>query len=149
VAEGRFYLYLRVDPAPVRESILEVRTAEGLVVAKPVVYREGVVRARLVGEPPALQDVLEAFPAAVEVDVRAVGEYTEGRADPVAALSDRQREALEAALELGYFEQPRAATHADVAERLGCASSTASEHLQKAQASLVRAIFDAPQRSPT
>jgi predicted DNA binding protein len=33
------------------------------------------------------------------------------------------------ALELGYYETPREATHTNVAERLDCAPNTATEHL--------------------
>ncbi|MFB6270785.1 MAG: helix-turn-helix domain-containing protein, partial [Halobacterium sp.] len=53
-----------------------------------------------------------------------------------------QREAVEAALELGYYDDPRAATQADVADRLDCAASTAGDHLRKAEAKLVRAGMD-------
>ncbi|NIW27840.1 MAG: helix-turn-helix domain-containing protein, partial [Actinobacteria bacterium] len=77
------------------------------------------------------------FPEAVSVEVREIGAVS--GPNPAARLSDRQREAVEAGLELGYYEVPRAATHRDVADRLGCSPSTASEHLQKAEAKLVRA----------
>ncbi len=53
----------------------------------------------------------------------------------------RQRAAVRAAVDLGYYDQPRRATHGDVAERLGCAASTASEYLRKAEAKLVRAAM--------
>jgi predicted DNA binding protein len=54
-------------------------------------------------------------------------------------LSDRQREALEVAVELGYYDTPREATHTDIAAELDCAPNTASDHLQKGEAKLVRA----------
>lgn len=54
-------------------------------------------------------------------------------------LSERQREAVTVAMELGYYEQPREATHEEIAAELGCAPNTASEHLQKAEAKLVEA----------
>ena len=49
-----------------------------------------------------------------------------------------------AARDLGYYDLPREATHADVAERLGCAPGTASEHLRKAEAKLVDVACGAP-----
>lgn len=140
IDDERFYCYVRLDPVPLLGSILEAITTEGLIVATPVVYREGTVHARFVGEPAVLEKVLAAVPSVVDVDVEAVGEWDGEQRDPLASLSERQRRALEVAVELGYFQQPRAATHADVAERMGCSSSTASEHLQKAQAKLVRAL---------
>lgn len=55
-----------------------------------------------------------------------------------ATLSDRQREAVEAGLALGYYEVPREASHEDVAEAIDCAPSTAAEHRRKAEAKLLR-----------
>jgi predicted DNA binding protein len=60
----------------------------------------------------------------------------------VVRLSDRQREAVTVALELGYYNQPRGATHEDVAAELDCAPPTASDHLQKAEATIIRAAMD-------
>jgi len=57
-------------------------------------------------------------------------------------LSDRQREATDAALDLGYYEIPREADHRDVASALDCAPSTTAEHLRKAEAKLVESILD-------
>jgi predicted DNA binding protein len=57
-------------------------------------------------------------------------------------LSDRQQAALETALELGYYNQPREATHEDIARELGCAANTATTHLQKGEAKLVRAVMN-------
>ena len=45
---------------------------------------------------------------------------------------------------VGTLRGAREATHADVAERLGCAPGTASEHLRKAEAKLVDAACGAP-----
>ncbi|MEF8813524.1 MAG: helix-turn-helix domain-containing protein [Halovenus sp.] len=56
-------------------------------------------------------------------------------------LSNRQREAVEVALELGYYETPRTANQEDVAEAMGCATSTAAEHLQKAESKILRAVL--------
>jgi hypothetical protein len=53
------------------------------------------------------------------------------------ALTDRQREVLQTAHELGYFEHPRVASSADVAEELDIATSTFTEHLAAAQRNLL------------
>lgn len=132
-------LTLRPEEIPMAAAVFEAFTRTGLVFELPVVYREGSVQATLLGESSALQSVIDAFPDAVTVDVEEVGEFA--GTTPRDALSDRQREAVEAGLELGYYDVPRRATHRDVAERLGCAPSTASEHLQKAEAKLVRAAM--------
>lgn len=124
------------------DAVRRARSRPGLVVRKPIVYREGAMHFRVVGDSAPLQAALEAAPGGVDVEVESVGRFRGAPDVPVATLSDRQREAVEAALAAGYYDQPRGATHEDVADRLGCAPATASDHLQKAEAKLVRAALD-------
>ena len=58
-------------------------------------------------------------------------------------LTDRQREVLETAHEMGYFEYPKRANAGDVAEAIGISRSTFSEHLGAAQTKLLDAILEA------
>lgn len=144
VGERWFVALLVLEPAavPLMADVFGTLTQEGLVVATPVVYREGSVRTRIVGTAAVLQRALDAFPPHATVDVDAVGDYRRRRERPTGALSDRQREAVLAARDLGYYAHPRKATHEDVAERLGCAPNTASEHLQKAEAKLLGELLE-------
>ncbi|MFD1563328.1 helix-turn-helix domain-containing protein [Haloarchaeobius amylolyticus] len=68
-------------------------------------------------------------------------------ADPVIVdrnhLTTRQREIVETAHEMGYFDYPKGANATDVAEELGVARSTFTEHLAAAQTKLMDAILDA------
>lgn len=52
-------------------------------------------------------------------------------------LTDRQREVLETAYEMGYFERPKESNATEVADRLGIAQSTLTEHLMTAQRKLL------------
>jgi hypothetical protein len=58
------------------------------------------------------------------------------------ALTDRQREAARTAHELGYFDVPRGATLAEVADELGITASSCSERLRRAQTQLVERHVD-------
>ena len=53
------------------------------------------------------------------------------------AFTDRQYEVLRTAHEMGYFAQPKEATSADVAARLGISAPTFSEHLAASQRKLL------------
>ena len=53
--------------------------------------------------------------------------------DPLAGLTDRQREVLRHAYEVGYFERPRGASATDLAEHFDVARTTLSQHLRAAQ----------------
>jgi predicted DNA binding protein len=55
-------------------------------------------------------------------------------------MTDAQQEALVTAHEMGYFDTPRTATMADVADELGIAPASLSERLRRAQRHLVAAF---------
>ncbi|PCR91057.1 bacterio-opsin activator domain-containing protein [Natrinema ejinorense] len=63
-------------------------------------------------------------------------------ADPIAALSERQRRTLEAAYYSGFFEWPREHTGEEVADSLGISQPTFSRHLRVAQRKLFESLFD-------
>lgn len=143
VGGGRAYAYVFVDPHPVEWELFAVGTGPGLVPVFPVRYhRDGSLTMGLLGPADRLQDAVEAIPDGVETDVERVGEYDLGRPPVPPGLPAGQREALEVALDAGYYEVPRTATRDEVAEKLGCAPSTASEHLRKAERRVVRAFLE-------
>lgn len=57
-------------------------------------------------------------------------------------LTDRQREVLETAHEMGYFEHPKGANATEVATELDIAQATLAEHLAAAQSKLLSSILD-------
>lgn len=57
---------------------------------------------------------------------------------PLDRLSARQREAFELARERGYYAWPREVTPQELADELGITTSTFHEHIQKAEAKLLK-----------
>ena len=57
-------------------------------------------------------------------------------------LSERQVEVLTAALELGWYEVPRRITLADLSKHLDLGRSTVSEHLVRAEGSIIRQFIE-------
>lgn len=74
------------------------------------------------------------------------GSDDEGRHQPTVLdrgkLTDRQREVVERAWEMGYFEHPREATAGEVADALDICTSTFTEHLAAAQRKLLEDLVD-------
>ncbi|MEF8839041.1 MAG: helix-turn-helix domain-containing protein [Haloarculaceae archaeon] len=138
--DNRFGLLVRLERGgdPFVERLFAAITSPGLIVTKPIVYRDGQVRARLLGTDETLSAVLEQIPGPIDVTVEAIRPLQDDPRAGFQGLTAGQRAALRAAIDLGYYENPREATHDDVAAALGCASSTASEHLRKAEARLAR-----------
>lgn len=130
---------VRPGAIPLFDAVVTAMASAGAVVRPPLVYRDGRSTGHVVGTPGPLQALVDEAGPGIDVRIDEIGRFPGQRAEPAATLSDRQREAVLAALSAGYYEQPRGATHQDVARELGCAPNTASEHLQKAEAKLVRA----------
>lgn len=59
-----------------------------------------------------------------------------------ADLTEKQRQALETALEAGYFDQPRLNSASEIAEMLGVSHSTLLQHLRTAQRKVFTKMAD-------
>jgi predicted DNA binding protein len=95
----------------------------------------------LVGPHEAIFDTINEFKAAgVSPDLRKLGSY-KGRKEPIDALTDRQREVIRTAFDMGYYEVPREASMEQVATELGLDGSTVAEHLQRAERNVLRQIL--------
>ncbi|MFD1588970.1 helix-turn-helix domain-containing protein [Halorientalis brevis] len=114
-----------------------VSDAAALPMAPVVFDADGSVAITLVGTHAALRDLVAEFGDRIDYTVTELTDYDGSR--PVAGLTSRQRDALAAAVAVGFYDVPRTGTIADVAARLDCAESTASELVRKAQARVVRA----------
>lgn len=136
--DDRGYAYTHTVPHPTEWQLFEVGLSQGLIPVFPVQYHhDGSLSIRIVGPHGRLQAAVDAMPEGIETTIETVGEYDLGRPPIPPSLPPRQQEALAVAFDAGYYEVPREATRDDVAERLGCAPSTASEHLQKAERRVV------------
>jgi DNA-binding CsgD family transcriptional regulator len=95
----------------------------------------------MVGSQEALsREVADIQSAGANVVLRRLGDYS-GPNSMLDSLTDRQREVLETARDVGYYEVPRRTTIDAIADRLDIDSSTASEHLQRAERHLVDAAL--------
>jgi DNA-binding CsgD family transcriptional regulator len=144
ITDGRFNLLVTLDPAeiPLFQDLFGALTLEGMIVAKPVIYRNKQVHARIVGSTSALQSAIGRFPSEVDLKIDSVGEFNQSRETPLSTLSDRQREAVLTAFNIGYYDHPRKATHEEIAAQLGCAPNTVSDHLQKAEKKIMAELLE-------
>lgn len=92
-----------------------------------------------VGREEDLRELIRETREKVDVEVEQVGSY-----EPVArhhqGLTERQREVVETAIELGYYESPRKATYEDIAGSLDCSPSAVGQHLRRAEAKVMSAV---------
>ena len=124
-------------------ALYEFAAGPALAPEYPVTVRDGWFAFDLTGtraEFDRLRDGLEASGLGYEL-VSVVGD--EGSDGP---LTERQREVLETALRLGYFEVPRECTLADVAAALDVDKSTASGVLRRGEARVLKRFLTGPAR---
>ncbi|TSD09503.1 DNA-binding protein [Haloglomus irregulare] len=137
----RFHCYVHVPPGEPAGSLMALAQRYALMIDTPLEFTDrGALRTRLVGTHEMLRQALDRVPDTIQVTVEQVGEYTPERGDMLSTLTDRQLEVFRTAVDLGYYEIPRCATHEDIADDLGCAPSTVDEHLRKAESRVLSTL---------
>ncbi|MFB6270563.1 MAG: helix-turn-helix domain-containing protein [Halobacterium sp.] len=135
-----FYAFVQAEPSEDEWEWMRAFGRASLVVMPPVEYTtEGEAVFEVLGDPDDLRGLLAHLPDRVDVTVDRAGEF-DRHPSRAAALTARQREAVSAAVDLGYYDVPREATLEDVAAELGVASSTVSDHLRKAEAAVMSGV---------
>ncbi|WP_247731244.1 helix-turn-helix domain-containing protein [Halovivax limisalsi] len=134
-------LEARSAAMPFFETMVAAVARAGMIVRRPLVYRDGASHGHVVGKSGPLQEMLTELSPDVDFDVTAVGEFPCPAEDRSTRLTDRQREVVQVALAMGYYERPRRITHEEIAAELDCGVSTVTEHLQKAEDKLIRSAI--------
>lgn len=140
--DGGTYAFVDRTEYEFGAATLELVAGASVAFVPPLVF-EGTGRLRFEAVGPS--DHLSEFHTAVSEEFAVEIERVAGfrrRTEP-AGMTDRQRAALAAATDVGYYEVPRTGSVADVAEELDCAASTAGELLRRAEASVVSAFLNA------
>lgn len=139
-----FYAHMQCTPGDA-SVLFEAISQDSLIRVPPMVWRpDGSVAVSLIGTAAEIQAVVDDLPGLVEVTIEEITGVARATDAAGAILSERQAAAVEAALDLGYYDVPREASHGAVAEAIDCAPSTAAEHLRKAESKLLRSAFEWP-----
>jgi predicted DNA binding protein len=141
---GTSYALLEARPTaiPFFETVVTAVARAGMILRRPIVYRNNCSYAHVVGKSSPLQAMFDETADAIDVHVTEIGQFPCAAEDRSSRLTNRQREVIETALAMGYYEQPRKITHQDIAAELGCGLSTVTEHLQKSEDKLIRSAIN-------
>lgn len=141
--DTHFYVYHRCVVDGGAQELFETFTRDTLLMVPPIEFSpDGSATFSLFGDDAEVQAALDDVPKVIGIDVHEVSGIENTPEVTGATLTARQREAIEAALQLGYYDVPHEASYEDVAETMGCAPSTAAEHLRKAEGKLVQSAFN-------
>lgn len=135
---GTTYLYEVVAP-----DRLETTSAweDGDLAVLSVATEDRGVTLTIAGSQEALQRELDSYGAVdPPVTLRRLADF-EGPQGALDRLTPRQREVVETAYDLGYYDVPREATADAIAGRLDLDRSTVTEHLQRAERTLLTRLL--------
>lgn len=130
--EGRWYAYLQFEPNDVNRTMLGHQQASTVMLEMPIdVHADGSMELTFIGDEGAFADAVPTDTDAYDIELLETGQRPPKGDDIFACLTERQQTILETALELGYYENPREATQAEIADVVGGSASTVGEHLRK------------------
>ncbi|WP_136717303.1 helix-turn-helix domain-containing protein [Halorientalis salina] len=137
------YAYIHAEATDVVRQLLTVEREHEVLISTPIEFAESEgadgeeLRVTLLGDDRTLQRVVSNAPDAVDIRLEETGEYQPNLDEVAALLTERQREILGTAVEMGYYEVPRGTTQREVADALGLAPGTVTEHLQKIESKVL------------
>lgn len=140
--EGVFHAYVVQECRAVDREWRAAFRARNLVVVPPVVFDDrGRMRMTILGAEADITGAIEEQPPEVDITVCEVGAYDRYFDTPASGLTDRQREAVRTALEMGYYDVPATCSLAAVAETLDVAEATASELVARGERAILADVL--------
>ncbi|WP_255149553.1 helix-turn-helix domain-containing protein [Halorarius halobius] len=133
--------YIHFVPNATTHALMELTREHELVLDTPIEYNpDGSIRVSVIGQDDVVQNAIEHVPDNVRLELEQLSDYDPELRELSSLLTERQREILDAAVEVGYYKVPRNATHEDIAERVDISTTTVGEHLRKIEARLLSEI---------
>lgn len=133
--DGILYIHLEtVDPS---RSLVKIVDQKQIVLEYPLRYTDRGLVLTLGGTENVLRETAMEFSSLVKTELIQWGDYRQELDGIARHLTDRQAELFKIALEMGYFDVPRNATHEDIGERVGVTSSTVAEILQRVESKIL------------
>ncbi|QCC49355.1 helix-turn-helix domain-containing protein [Halobellus limi] len=130
------HVYVISFTAPDLPESLEETAGDLVGTCDPDVDERGATMS-LVGPHKAVSGQLNEYEdAGISPTLQRIGGY-DGPDYPLDDLTARQREVIQTAWEMGYYEVPKAVSAKEIATELELDSSTVNEHLQRAERNLL------------
>ncbi|QCC57629.1 helix-turn-helix domain-containing protein [Natrinema thermotolerans] len=143
ITDRACYCFLEGEVSVAARALFENFTRGSLMTVPPIECNDdGTNTFSIVGTETDIQTAVDGVPEGVGVTLVQVGGKRVAADSVVGRLPPRQREAVETALELGYYDVPRDVTTEAVADELDCATATAAEHLQKAESTVMASLLE-------
>lgn len=142
INDDGFGAYVQASPGEERSALIDIAHEHALIIDTPIGVEPDGLSVRLVGTHDGLRRALSNLPDEMDITVENAGPYVPEGPDLLSPLTERQLEVFRTAVDQGYYDVPRRATHKDIAGKLDCAPSTVDEHLRKAEARVVSGLIE-------
>lgn len=134
---GDLYAFVHTESSPMMAGLLATVDREPVLLEAPFRCDGDGWRFTVVGPESALQRVHGLASGHVPLDVDRLHTYRPSASDALAGLTERQREALECAHTLGFYDRSDGASFEEVAAALECSTTAANELVRRAEAHIV------------
>lgn len=139
--DGALRLYVHFRANDTVTELLELPQRHGVLVDTPMAYADdGSLRITVIGTQSEIRELVADVPEDLTVGIEELGEYEPEEERLFARLTDQQRATLRLAVERGYFDVPRRATAADLAEELDVSASAVSTQLRRIERSILTSV---------
>jgi predicted DNA binding protein len=134
-------VYAHIESSPLLTELMGVLRKHELVLDMPLRFTgNGGLRGVVIGSNDTIRAAAADLPDSVNITLEGIGEYEPEDRRVFASLTERQQETLLTALDLGYYEVPREATHQDIADEIGRTAATVGDHLRRIERTVFREI---------
>jgi len=141
VSEQGAFVYSRVTADAELQRLYSVPQRRELVLDTPMRYTDrGALEVRAIGNQRAIREAIEDVPDGLTLKFISTGEYDPDQPESDDQLTERQREILRTAVEMGYYEEPRRTNYQELAEELDLSSGTVGEHLRKIESAVLKRL---------
>lgn len=141
MADGGAFVYSRITADQELQRLYSVPQRRELVLDTPMRYTDrGALEVRAIGNQRSIREAIEDVPDGLTLKFLSTGEYDPEGAEHDDQLTERQREILRTAVEMGYYEEPRQTNYQELADELELSSGTVGEHLRKIESTVLKRL---------
>lgn len=139
---GSVFVYAHFRPDEWARQLYGVSNEHEIFVDMPMHYTDdGALEITVIGELEEIRHSAVALPEGVGLELLSTGEYCPASDGLFEQLTPRQQETLRAAVEVGYYREPRRVTYQEVADELDIAAGTVGEHLRKVESTILTDVL--------
>lgn len=114
----------------------ELLTEYGILLKMPIVLEHGVMHMKILSTSENISKFYEQLHMLAGKEVHITSKHKQESIETV-TLTEKQKQLIRIAREMGYYNVPRTITTTELAKRLGISQSTLGEHLRKAEKNII------------